>query len=66
MRELRRRIKNRFDELGIEIPYPHRTVYWRTGKDDEWVRHFAGMHAGLRDGAPADGGQTPSQIARSK
>ncbi len=28
-RELLRRIKNRFDELGIEIPYPHRTVYHR-------------------------------------
>lgn len=27
-RELRRRIKNRFDELGIEIPFPHRTLYW--------------------------------------
>jgi small conductance mechanosensitive channel len=28
-RELLRRIKNRFDDLGIEIPYPHRTVYHR-------------------------------------
>ncbi len=28
-REMLRRIKNRFDELGIEIPYPHRTVYHR-------------------------------------
>ncbi|MGK7390137.1 MAG: mechanosensitive ion channel family protein [Candidatus Cyclobacteriaceae bacterium M2_1C_046] len=28
-RELLRRIKNRFDELGIEIPYPHLTVYHR-------------------------------------
>ena len=26
-RELLRRIKNRFDELGIEIPFPHQTVY---------------------------------------
>lgn len=26
-REYFRRIKNRFDELGIEIPYPHLTVY---------------------------------------
>ncbi|NOT01067.1 MAG: mechanosensitive ion channel [Phycisphaerales bacterium] len=25
-RELLRRIKNRFDELGIEMPYPHRTI----------------------------------------
>jgi small conductance mechanosensitive channel len=29
-RELLRRIKNRFDELGIEIPFPHRTVYHRS------------------------------------
>jgi small conductance mechanosensitive channel len=35
-RELRRRIKNRFDELGIEIPFPHRTLYWGA----------AGEHAG--------------------
>ena len=28
-RELLRRIKNRFDSLGIEIPFPHRTVYHR-------------------------------------
>lgn len=27
MREFRRRVKNRFDEVGIEIPFPHRTVY---------------------------------------
>lgn len=27
-RELRRRIKNRFDDEGIEIPYPHLTFYW--------------------------------------
>ena len=26
-RELMRRIKRRFDQLGIEIPFPHRTVY---------------------------------------
>jgi moderate conductance mechanosensitive channel len=29
-RELLRRIKRRFDELGIEIPFPHRTVYNRS------------------------------------
>ncbi|MBC7105396.1 MAG: mechanosensitive ion channel family protein [Firmicutes bacterium] len=27
-RELRRRIKKRFDELGIEIPFPHLTLYY--------------------------------------
>lgn len=27
-RELRRRLKRRFDEVGIEIPFPHSTLYW--------------------------------------
>jgi len=27
-REINRRIKIRFDEEGIEIPYPHRTIQW--------------------------------------
>ncbi len=28
-RELLRRIKKKFDELGIEIPFPHRTIFHR-------------------------------------
>ncbi len=32
-RELRRRIKLRFDREGIEIPYPHQTVYWGEGQN---------------------------------
>lgn len=32
-RELRRRVKNRFDAEGIEIPFPHRTVYTRSESD---------------------------------
>jgi small conductance mechanosensitive channel len=31
-RELRRRIKKRFDEEKIEIPYPHVTLYWGQGQ----------------------------------
>lgn len=31
-RELRRRIKKRFDEEKIEIPYPHVTLYWGQGR----------------------------------
>ncbi|MFC5380297.1 mechanosensitive ion channel family protein [Aquipuribacter nitratireducens] len=37
-REMRRRIKYRFDTLGIEIPFPQRTVWMRTegpGSEDE-------------------------------
>jgi small conductance mechanosensitive channel len=29
-REMNRRIKKRFDELGIEIPFPHTSLYFGT------------------------------------
>jgi len=46
-RELRRRIKNRFDEEGIEIPFPHRTLYWGRGQmPDGAVPTMAGEAAG--------------------
>jgi small conductance mechanosensitive channel len=32
-RELNRRIKHRFDELGIEIPFPQQTIHFGTGKE---------------------------------
>jgi small conductance mechanosensitive channel len=32
-REMNRRIKKTFDARGIEIPFPHRTLYWGAGKD---------------------------------
>lgn len=32
-RELNRRIKLRFDERGIEIPFPHRTLYFGVDKE---------------------------------
>jgi small conductance mechanosensitive channel len=31
-REFRRRLKNQLDKLGIEIPFPHRTLYWGSEK----------------------------------
>ena len=31
-RELRRRIKKAFDQHSIEIPFPHRTIYWGGGQ----------------------------------
>lgn len=34
-RAFNRRIKQRFDELGIEIPFPHRTLYFGIGKEGE-------------------------------
>ena len=32
-REFNRRMKKVFDERGIEIPFPHRTLYWGLPKD---------------------------------
>lgn len=40
-REFRRRVKNEFDRLGIEIPFPHQTVYIR--QDEE-------LTFGVKDG----------------
>jgi small conductance mechanosensitive channel len=45
-REFRRRIKNRFDELGIEIPFPHTTVYWGTDKENQWLKESIEKMAG--------------------
>lgn len=33
-RELRRRIKTRFDEKGIQLPYPHRVLLWGESKTE--------------------------------
>ena len=32
-REMNRRIKKAFDSRGIEIPFPHRTIYWGKPKE---------------------------------
>lgn len=32
-REMNRRIKNAFDAKGIEMPFPHQTIYWGAPKD---------------------------------
>jgi small conductance mechanosensitive channel len=41
-REMLRRIKKRFDELGIEIPFPHRTVFHRYDEVSTLEHHDAG------------------------
>lgn len=48
-RELRRRLKIRFDREGIEIPFPHRTVYWGEGQHPRVAEAEAG---GADGGAP--------------
>ncbi len=56
-RELLRRIKRRFDELGIEIPFPHTTLYFGEDKAGEapagHVRVTQETIAARRAGAPA-------------
>jgi small conductance mechanosensitive channel len=56
-RELLRRIKNRFDELGIEIPFPHRTVYHRGLEPlpSTGLSNLAGKPTKESDGADAPG-----------
>lgn len=44
-RELLRRIKNRFDELGIEIPFPQQTVYHRYEDGQPLLPHDPMTHA---------------------
>jgi len=43
-RELLRRIKRRFDQLGIEIPFPHRTVYHRYENGEPAVQQDGNEH----------------------
>jgi len=40
-REFKRRLKNTFDEMGIEIPFPHHTLYWGEGDTNDWMRNTA-------------------------
>jgi moderate conductance mechanosensitive channel len=47
-RQYRRRIKNRFDAEGIEIPFPHRTMYWGEGQRPDAV-----LQGALPEGPPA-------------
>jgi small-conductance mechanosensitive channel len=49
-REFNRRLKNRFDELGIEIPFPQQTISFSENKDASAVA-----------GRPAANGQPAAQ-----
>jgi small conductance mechanosensitive channel len=51
-REYRRRLKMAFDARGIEIPFPHRTLYWGTATEP----------AALRSGEPERAGG-PAAVA---
>ncbi|MDD5217058.1 MAG: mechanosensitive ion channel family protein [Candidatus Omnitrophica bacterium] len=50
-REFRRRLKNRFDELGIEIPFPHRTLYWGAPGEKASGREVGFKNTGEKSGS---------------
>jgi moderate conductance mechanosensitive channel len=52
-REFRRRLKNRFDELGIEIPFPHQTIYF--GQDRSGAAPAAHVVVASAEGAEDTG-----------
>ncbi len=49
-REFNRRLKNRFDELGIEIPFPHQTLYFGVDKEGKAPPARVETLASLADG----------------
>jgi small conductance mechanosensitive channel len=53
-RELRRRIKNRFDQEKIEIPYPHVRVYWGQGQTNTEPSPDSYAASGLNPAEPSD------------
>ena len=55
-REFNRRMKKRFDELGIEIPFPHRTIYFGEDKRGDAPAGRIAMVKGKARKAPAQGG----------
>lgn len=57
-REFNRRVKKRFDELGIEIPFPHRTLYFGIDKNGTAPPAFVRMLA--EDRAVEAGGVVPA------
>jgi small conductance mechanosensitive channel len=68
-REFNRRIKNRFDELRIEIPFPHQTLYFGADKQGRAppahvAVHYAEPAAGERAEEP-EPGQAQPYLARS-
>jgi small conductance mechanosensitive channel len=53
-REYNRRLKKAFDAAGIEIPYPHRTLYWGEASQPFQLRPLAEDNSHSGDGS---GGQ---------
>ncbi len=61
--EFRRRIKRVFDNEGIEIPFPHMTVYWGPGENPSYPAPVAQMQPAARQAAPQPENTTPRNSA---
>ena len=53
--EFRRRIKRVFDDEGIEIPFPHMTVYWGPGENPSYPPAAARKQPATRQESSPDG-----------
>jgi len=68
-REFNRRVKNRFDELGIEIPFPHQTVYFgvdKQGRAPPVQVELAGAAAAGSEAPAEPTAEPPPLLARSR
>jgi small conductance mechanosensitive channel len=50
--QYRLRVKKAFDELGIEIPFPHQTLYWGEGQPNIMEMRQARSSEEGNDGGP--------------
>jgi len=65
-REYNRRIKLKFDEVGIEIPYPHQTIYFGELKDGTAPPLQARHEAGLPKPKPVAKAKTAAEKPKKK
>ena len=63
-RAFNRLVKKHFDELGIEIPFPHRTLYFGQDKNGAAPPAFVQLESLLRDAAPGSPMQGSTQMPR--
>jgi small conductance mechanosensitive channel len=65
-REFNRRMKRRFDELGIEIPFPHQTIYFGEKKGGGAPPAYIemGQKRARPDPAPATSPDRPARTDR--
>ncbi|HET7214658.1 MAG TPA: mechanosensitive ion channel family protein [Terriglobia bacterium] len=63
-REMNRRIKKKFDEVGIEMPFPHRSIYWGEASKPFTIRSEADreeLKSLIREALAEQEGQVPSK-----